>query len=84
MEKYGKAIMPKCAFQIYLIDGKFVYTGSVNLTGAGPGIKSADTWNFESGFITSDLKIVDAIMTQSDEEGLGKYCKECRRKNYGY
>jgi len=39
-----------------LLYGKFAYTGSANLTGAGPGIKSANTRNFESGFVTTSLK----------------------------
>jgi phosphatidylserine/phosphatidylglycerophosphate/cardiolipin synthase-like enzyme len=69
-------------FKHIIIDGKFAYSGSANLTGAGLGIKSANTRNFESGFITSDLKIVEAIMTQFDEVWLGKFCKDCKRKNF--
>ena len=69
-------------FKHIIIDGKFAYTGSANLTGAGLGIKSANTRNFESGFITTDAGIITAIMNQFDEVWMGKYCKSCKRKDF--
>jgi len=33
-------------------------------------------------FITNDLKIIESIMNQFDEVWLGKYCKDCKRKEY--
>jgi phosphatidylserine/phosphatidylglycerophosphate/cardiolipin synthase-like enzyme len=69
-------------FKHIIIDGKFAYSGSANLTGAGLGIKSPDNRNFESGFITTDPVIVGAIMNQFDEVWLGKYCRDCGRKDF--
>lgn len=77
-----RQLCPRVHFKLIVIDGKFAYSGSANLTGAGLGIKSANTRNFESGFITTDLKLVEAIMTQFDEVWLGKFCKECKRKAF--
>jgi hypothetical protein len=56
--------------------------GTTNLTGAGLGIKSANTRNFESGFVTDEPKIVEAIMNQFDEVWMGKYCRNCKRKEF--
>jgi phosphatidylserine/phosphatidylglycerophosphate/cardiolipin synthase-like enzyme len=77
-----RQLCPRIHFKHIIIDGKFAYTGSANLTGAGLGIKSADTRNFESGFISTDIKTVKAIMDQFDEVWIGKYCKTCKRKDF--
>jgi phosphatidylserine/phosphatidylglycerophosphate/cardiolipin synthase-like enzyme len=77
-----RQLCPRVHFKHIIIDGKFAYSGSANLTGAGLGIKGANTRNFESGFVTNDSKIVEAIMNQFDEVWLGKYCKSCRRKEF--
>ena len=77
-----RQLCPRVHFKHIIIDGKFPYSGSANLTGAGLGIKSPDNRNFESGFITTDPEIVQAIMNQFDEVWLGKYCKDCKRKQY--
>jgi len=77
-----RQLCPRIHFKHIIIDGKFAYSGSANLTGAGLGIKSANTRNFESGFVTTDIEIVKAIMDQFDEVWMGKYCKPCKRKDY--
>lgn len=77
-----RQICPRVHFKIIVVDGKFAYTGSANLTGAGLGMKSADTRNFESGLITTNPEIIDQIMNQFDDVWIGKYCKTCKRKTY--
>ena len=77
-----RQLCPRVHFKIIIVDGKFAYAGSANLTGAGLGIKSADTRNFEAGFVTTDPGMVEAIMNQFDEVWMGKYCKSCRRKAF--
>jgi len=77
-----RQLCPRVHFKHIIIDGKFAYSGSANLTGAGLGMKGANTRNFESGFITNDPGIVEAIMTQFDEVWLGRHCKECKRKRF--
>jgi phosphatidylserine/phosphatidylglycerophosphate/cardiolipin synthase-like enzyme len=77
-----RQLCPRIHFKHIIIDGKFAYTGSANLTGAGLGIKSGNTRNFESGFVTTDPDIIRDIMNQFDEVWMGKYCKTCKRKEF--
>jgi len=77
-----RQLCPRVHFKHIIIDGKFAYAGSANLTGAGLGMKSANTRNFESGFITTNPEMVEAIMNQFDEVWMGKYCKNCKRKDF--
>jgi phosphatidylserine/phosphatidylglycerophosphate/cardiolipin synthase-like enzyme len=77
-----RQLCPRVHFKHIIIDGKFAYSGSANLTGAGLGIKGVNTRNFESGFVTTDPEIVTAIMNQFDEVWMGKFCKTCKRKEF--
>jgi phosphatidylserine/phosphatidylglycerophosphate/cardiolipin synthase-like enzyme len=77
-----RQLCPRVHFKHIIIDGKFAYSGSANLTGAGLGIKGANTRNFESGFITNNPEIVKAIMNQFDEVWIGKFCKNCKRRDF--
>ena len=77
-----RQLCPRVHFKHIIIDGKFAYSGSGNLTGAGLGIKGANTRNFESGFVTTDPEIIEAIMNQFDDVWMGKHCKSCRRKEF--
>jgi phosphatidylserine/phosphatidylglycerophosphate/cardiolipin synthase-like enzyme len=81
-ENMERQLCPRVHFKHIIIDGKYAYTGSANLTGAGLGIKSSDTRNFESGFVTTDRGIITAIMNQFDDVWIGKYCKDCKRKDF--
>jgi phosphatidylserine/phosphatidylglycerophosphate/cardiolipin synthase-like enzyme len=65
-----------------VIDGKYAYTGSANLTGAGMGAKSETRRNFEAGIVTNDKHIVEQVMEQFDEIWRGSHCKSCKRKKY--
>jgi phosphatidylserine/phosphatidylglycerophosphate/cardiolipin synthase-like enzyme len=75
-------LCPRVHFKHIIIDGKFAYSGSANLTGAGLGIKGENTRNFESGFITTNPEIIDSIMNQYDEVWMGKFCKKCKRREF--
>lgn len=77
-----RQLCPRVHFKHIVIDGKLAYTGSANLTGAGLGIKSRDTRNFESGIVTTDPHLIDSIMNQFDDVWMGKFCKSCKRKEY--
>jgi phosphatidylserine/phosphatidylglycerophosphate/cardiolipin synthase-like enzyme len=82
IERMERQLCPRVHFKHIIIDGKFAYTGSANLTGAGLGMKGANTRNFESGIVTSDPALVEQIMKQFDEVWMGKYCLRCQRKDY--
>ncbi len=75
-------LCPRIHFKSVVVDGKFAYSGSANLTGAGMGAKSDNRRNFESGFITSDKKLIHQIAEQFDDLWMGKFCKACQRKQF--
>jgi len=77
-----RQLCPRVHFKHIIIDGDYAYTGSANLTGAGLGIKSENTRNFESGIITTNLEFIENIMNQFDEVWMGKYCSKCKRKEF--
>jgi phosphatidylserine/phosphatidylglycerophosphate/cardiolipin synthase-like enzyme len=63
-----------------IVDGRFAYSGSANLTGAGMGAKSPKRRNFESGIITTDAQFIELIMEQFDQ--VGEFCPDCQRKDF--
>jgi len=65
-----------------IVDGRFAYTGSANLTGAGMGAKSQKRRNFESGIITTDAKMIEPMMEQFDSVWRGDFCPDCQRKDF--
>jgi phosphatidylserine/phosphatidylglycerophosphate/cardiolipin synthase-like enzyme len=75
-------LCPRTHFKSAVVDGTFAYSGSANLTGAGMGAKSESRRNFESGFITSDKNLIHQIAGQFDDLWMGKFCKECLRKQF--
>lgn len=77
-----RQLCPRVHFKHIIIDGKFAYTGSANLTGAGLGIKGVNTRNFESGIVTTNPDLIKTIMNQFDEVWMGKHCKSCKRRDY--
>jgi phosphatidylserine/phosphatidylglycerophosphate/cardiolipin synthase-like enzyme len=77
-----RQLCPRVHFKHIIIDGKFAYSGSANLTGAGLGMKGENTRNFEAGFITTEPELVQAVMDQFDEVWMGKFCSECKRRDY--
>ena len=77
-----RALCPRVHFKIIVFDSKVAYIGSANLTGAGIGMKSTRTRNFEAGILTDDPALVEAAMNQFDAVWAGFKCKDCGRKKY--
>jgi phosphatidylserine/phosphatidylglycerophosphate/cardiolipin synthase-like enzyme len=77
-----RILCPRVHFKAVVVDGRFAYSGSANLTGAGMGAKSVRNRNFESGFVTTDRRLVGLIMDQFDGIWMGRHCGECGRKKY--
>ena len=77
-----RLLCPRVHFKCVVIDGRFAYSGSANLTGAGMGAKSPKRRNFESGIITTDSEMIGAIMDQFDAVWMGQFCPDCQRKQY--
>jgi phosphatidylserine/phosphatidylglycerophosphate/cardiolipin synthase-like enzyme len=75
-------LCPRVHFKIVVVDERFAYSGSANLTGAGLGAKSDRKRNFEAGIVTTDRTLVKRIMRQFDEVWMGKPCATCGRTEY--
>ncbi len=76
-----RVLCPRVHFKIFIIDSKWVYIGSANLTGAGIGMKSSLRRNFETGIFTGDPDMVEAAMEQFDSVWRGDHCSRCGRRN---
>ena len=81
-DRLERVLCPRVHFKMLVFDGKDVYVGSANLTGAGIGMKGADKRNFEAGILTDEPEIVEQSMNQFDEVWMGKHCKTCKRREY--
>ena len=77
-----RVLCPRVHFKMMVFDGKESYIGSANLTGAGIGMKGDGTRNFEAVILTDDPEIVGQAMNQFDEVWMGKYCKNCKRRDF--
>ena len=75
-----RLLCPRVHFKSVVVDGRWAYTGSANLTGAGMGAKSPDRRNFEAGIVTTDPALIRGIMDQFDRVWMGAYCDACGRK----
>lgn len=77
-----RLLCPRVHFKCVIVDGRFAYSGSANLTGAGMGAKSTKRRNFESGIITTAPQLIEPIMEQFDSVWRGQHCPDCQRKDY--
>ena len=77
-----RVLCPRVHFKLIIIDSTITYVGSANLTGAGMGMKSPRKRNFEAGILTDDPEMVEAAIEQFDNVWIGKFCKECGRREY--
>ena len=72
---------PRMHAKSVIIDSRYMYLGSANLTGSGLGAKSKDKRNFESGIWTPAGELVDPVLDHFNSIWEGRYCKACRRKS---
>ena len=77
-----RALCPRVHFKLLVFDCQEVYIGSANLTGAGIGMKGANTRNFEAGILTDDPALVSQAIQQFDSVWMGLHCKTCKRRQY--
>lgn len=81
-DRFERVLCPRVHFKMLVFDGKEVYIGSANLTGAGIGMKADHKRNFEAGILTDDSVIVEQTMNQFDEVWIGKFCRNCKRRDF--
>ncbi len=68
---------PRVHMKAVVLDGERVYLGSANLTGAGLGAKGDARRNFEIGFMTEELRILDEVQTLFAALWSGAPCDGC-------
>ena len=68
---------PRLHFKAIIIDGRGVYLGSANWTGAGLGAKLEERRNFEIGTWSEDPRLVREVASFFDLIWSGEFCPEC-------
>ena len=81
-DRLERVLCPRVHFKMLVFDGSAVYFGSANLTGAGIGMKGANTRNFEAGILTDEPELVRQAMQQFDEVWMGLHCTKCLRRKF--
>lgn len=81
-DRLERVLCSRVHFKILVFDGKKVYVGSANLTGAGIGMKTDNKCNFEAGILTDTPEVVELVLNQFDEIRKDKHCKLCKRRDY--
>jgi phosphatidylserine/phosphatidylglycerophosphate/cardiolipin synthase-like enzyme len=69
---------PRVHLKLVAIDGRLLYLGSANFTGAGLGAKGEGRRNFEMGILTDDDVTLDAAQARFDRIFSGKECAGCK------
>jgi phosphatidylserine/phosphatidylglycerophosphate/cardiolipin synthase-like enzyme len=72
---------PRVHLKLIAIDGKMLYLGSANFTGAGLGAKGDGRRNFEMGMLTDDDVMLDAAQERFDSIWSGRECKGCKLRS---
>ncbi len=73
---------PRVHAKAVIADGKWMYLGSANLTGAGLGAKSVRRRNFEAGVWTDETDLIDGVADMLDRVWGGAECVDCGRREY--
>lgn len=69
---------PRVHLKMIAIDGRLLYLGSANVTGAGLGAKGEGRRNFEMGMVTDDTAMLDAAQARFDRIWRGGECGACK------
>jgi phosphatidylserine/phosphatidylglycerophosphate/cardiolipin synthase-like enzyme len=69
---------PRVHMKMIAVDGRLLYLGSANLTGAGLGAKGDGRRNFELGIVTDNEALLDATQARFDRIWRGRDCASCQ------
>jgi phosphatidylserine/phosphatidylglycerophosphate/cardiolipin synthase-like enzyme len=69
---------PRVHLKLVAIDGRLLYLGSANFTGAGLGARDEGRRNFELGLLTSDEHALDVAQAHFDAIWSGRECGACK------
>jgi phosphatidylserine/phosphatidylglycerophosphate/cardiolipin synthase-like enzyme len=72
---------PRVHLKVIAVDGRLLYLGSANFTGAGLGAKGTGRRNFEMGLVTDDDVLLDEVQASYERIWSGGACKGCRLRS---
>jgi phosphatidylserine/phosphatidylglycerophosphate/cardiolipin synthase-like enzyme len=72
---------PRVHLKVVIADGRMLYLGSANFTGAGLGARSDGRRNFELGVVTDDDWLIDSVQARFDAIWSGRECKGCKLRS---
>lgn len=72
---------PRVHLKAVIVDGRRLYLGSANWTGAGLGAKGDRRRNFELGLWTEDEALLDQIQALFEHLWRGEECARCGRRD---
>jgi phosphatidylserine/phosphatidylglycerophosphate/cardiolipin synthase-like enzyme len=72
---------PRVHMKVVVVDGRLLYLGSANWTGAGLGAKGTGRRNFELGVVTDDELMLDDVQAVYERIWTGKECKGCKLRD---
>lgn len=72
---------PRVHMKVVTVDGRELYMGSANFTGAGLGARAAERRNFELGILSDDEVLLDRVQGQFDAIWSGRECKSCKLRS---
>lgn len=73
---------PRVHFKAVIVDGRWLYLGSANWTGAGLGAKGESRRNFELGVWTEDETLLDEVQGYFEHLWRGGGCAGCDRREH--
>jgi phosphatidylserine/phosphatidylglycerophosphate/cardiolipin synthase-like enzyme len=73
-------LCPRNHLKLVIVDGRHLYLGSANWTGAGLGAKNGERRNFELGLLTQDERLLDAAQDVFHRVWRGAECAGCRMR----
>jgi len=79
---FERVLCPRNHTKAIVVDGKTLFVGSANLTGAGLGGRSPDKRNFEAGIFTDDKSMISEMMNWIDELYIGSFCGKCKLRKF--
>jgi phosphatidylserine/phosphatidylglycerophosphate/cardiolipin synthase-like enzyme len=68
---------PRVHMKLVAVDGRALYLGSANFTGAGIGARGESRRNFEVGILTDDEHVLDVLQERFDAIWSGRECGGC-------
>jgi phosphatidylserine/phosphatidylglycerophosphate/cardiolipin synthase-like enzyme len=72
---------PGVHLKTVIVDGRWLYLGSANWTGAGIGAKSDAKRNFELGWLTGDEDVLDEVQAHYERIWSGGDCLTCGQRD---